>query len=111
MDDAQQCVDHPKCREELIRRINLRMASKTFLAGLTIVVVVFGIILTVWFKSYSSAEIAQTVAIKSNHTAANQIQNDVTIIRTKQEYLHDRMRKLGIKMDGIVEVQQRSYKN
>ena len=101
-----QCVDHPKCREDLITRINQRMTLKNFLAGLGVVVAIIMGVFTIWYNSYSSAEDKQTAEIETNHQLANDIKSDVGVIKTKQEYLHERMKKLGLKLDTIGSTQQ-----
>ena len=99
------CPDR-ECRDELKVALGNKLSVKNFIALSTTALIIIGIVTTIVVNSYSEDKKTQTEMIKSNSSMAHKIETDVTIIKTNQEYLHGRMKKLGIKLDAIQAVQQ-----
>ena len=101
-----ECPDR-ECRDALKAGLDSKLSIRYFF---TIIIILIGIASSVgglWLRAHSGGEKEQTETMKENTATAADIKTDVTIIKTKQEHLHDRMKKLGVKMDGIGDTQQK----
>ena len=81
------CVDHPKCREDLIKRINQRMTTKSFLTSLGVVVVVGGIIVGLAYDAYSERQRTIQQSVKEQTETIQEADKKLTEIEVNQRHV------------------------
>lgn len=84
----EPCVDG--CREDLIKRVNLRMTAKNFLFSLAIVVAALGTAGTIAYTAYAGGQKEVREAVKETANSAQRTERKVTEIEVNQRHVMDK---------------------
>jgi len=98
---GEDCVDHPKCREDLIKRINLRMQTKTFWTALGSVLGIIGIILTLVYISYAAEKKTIEDAVNKQTEIVQKSQRKLTEIEVNQRHVMDKQNDFKKQIQGM----------
>lgn len=104
---VEHCVDHPKCREDLIKRINLRMTTKSFITSLGIVVLVGGIVAGLAYDAYSQRQKTLQESVEEQTKTTQQVDKKLTEIEVNQRHVMDEQQEFKAEVIGIQSNQQR----
>jgi len=81
----EPCVDN--CREDLLKKVNLRMTTKNFLISCAIVAGVIGTAGTLVYTAYAGGQKEVREAVKAQTEVAQQAQRKLTEIEVNQRHV------------------------
>lgn len=98
---GEHCIEHPKCREDLLRRINMRMSTKSFVTTLGTIVVVGGIISGMAYNAYSQRQKNVQEAVEKQTETVQKADKKLTEIEVNQRHVMKKQDDFKGQVDAI----------
>ena len=95
----EPCVDG--CREDIIKRLNLRMTTKNFLVACAIIVGIAGTAGTIVYTAYAGGQKEVREAVKETAGTAQRTEKKVTEIEVNQRHVMEKQKGFGEKIEGM----------
>jgi len=101
----EECKDQQVCREDLIKRINQRMSTKSFISTIGTIVVVGGIISSIAYKAYSQKQQTTQEAIKEQTGIVRKADKKLTEIEVNQQHVMRKQEEFRNQVEAMKENQ------
>lgn len=103
---TEHCVDHPKCREDLITRINQRMTTKSFMTTIGTLIVAGGIIVGLAYEAYSQRQKTTQEAVREQTKVVQEADKKLTEIEVNQQHVMKTQEELKKRQSEMQKGQQ-----